>query len=113
MAGRAAQRPRAVQSLSVATVDDPATQRALEQTTEAVQRLQATRSRDVRTLDLAVGRNVVRHSLGRTATGYTLTPTVADATFAHALDANNPNPELEIWIDVIGVAQPDARVEVW
>lgn len=40
MAGRAPERPRPVEVLSVANVSDPATQRALEQMQDAIQRLQ-------------------------------------------------------------------------
>ena len=113
MAGRAIQRPRHVAVLSVSTVSDPPTQRALEQIQDAVQKQQAVRQRDAVIVDLIVGTNVVRHGLGRPVLGYTLVPTVADATFAHALDESNPHPELEVWITVIGVAQPRARVEAW
>jgi hypothetical protein len=99
--------------LSVANVEDKPTQRALEQTKDAVQALQSVRKRDVVMVDLVVGTNIIRHGLGRDVTGYTLVPTVADATFAHALDETNPNPQREVWILVVGVAQPRARLEVW
>jgi hypothetical protein len=114
MAGRRPIRLRSVSVLSTIQVEDEATQRALEATAAAVQSLQASRSRDAIIVDLVVGTNKVRHGLGRAVTGYTLTPTVLDATFAHALvAAGNQRPELEIWIGVIGAAQPNARVEVW
>lgn len=113
MAGRAIQRPRAVQSLSLPSVGDEATQRALDALDVAIQRLQAGRSRQVVTADLVVGTNEVQHGLGRPAAGYTLVPTVADATFAHAIDDTNPHPEREIWVVVVGVAQPGARLEIW
>lgn len=113
MAGRAVQRMRASAALSFDAVSDPATQRALEQTQTAVQQLQSERARDVRIADLVVGTNIVRHGLGRAATGYTLTATTADAAFAHAIDATNPRPEREIWVVVVGVAQPGARLEIW
>jgi hypothetical protein len=113
MAGRAVIRPGSVSVLSVAAVSDPATQRALEQTQDAVQALQATPKRVVVQADLVVGTNIVRHALGRRVNGYSLTPTVANATFAHAIDDANPTPELEVWIAVIGVAQPGARLEIW
>jgi hypothetical protein len=113
MAGRAVRRPGSVSVLSVAAVSDPATQRALEQTQDAVQNLQATPKRVVVQADLVVGTNIVPHGLGRRANGYTLTPTVANATFAHAIDDENPDPDREIWVTVIGVAQPGARIEVW
>ena len=113
MAGRAAQRPRPVASLSLHAVDDPATQRALEQTQDAVRALQSDRKRVAVTADLTVGRNIVRHALGRPVIGYTLTPTTADASFAHAIDITNPHSDREVWITVVGVAQPGARIEVW
>jgi hypothetical protein len=80
---------------------------------QAVQQLQSPRSRDVVTFDLVIGSNHVRHSLGRDVVGYSLTATVADASFAHAIDATNPIPGREVWIDVIGAAQPGARIEVF
>lgn len=113
MAGRAVQRIARVQVLSVAAVADKPTQRALEQTQDAVQQLQSVPKRSAVMVDLVVGTNIVRHGLGRPVLGYTLVPTVADATFAHALDEANPHPDLEVWITVIGVAQSRARVEVW
>lgn len=114
MAGRALQRPAVVPALSVAAAGDPATQRALDQIADAVQRLQAQRSRAViEDIDLAVGTNVIRHGLGRPVLGYTLVATVANAGFAHALDVTNPRPDLELWITIIGVAQSGARIEVW
>lgn len=113
MAGRRPQQTRSVSSLTTAAVQDEATQRVLDQITAAIQKLQTGRSRDVKLVDLVVGRNVVRHGLGRDVVGYTLTVTAADATFAHAIDTTNTNPELEVWITVVGVAQPGARVEVF
>lgn len=113
MAGRRAIAPPLVAVTSLTTVEDPATQRALDQVQTGLQRLQATRSRVVLTADLAIGTNVIRHGLGRAVVGYTLTPTVADAGFAHAIDLANTNPELEVWITVVGAAQPGARIEAW
>ena len=113
MAGRRPQRVGPVSVLGVTQVDDPQTARAFEETSAAIQRLQRARNREAMVVDLEVGTNKLRHSLGRAALGYTLTPTVADATFAHALDASNPRPDLEVWVTVIGVDQPGARVEVW
>jgi hypothetical protein len=64
-------------------------------------------------VDLVVGQNRIAHGLGRAVEGYSITPTVAAAGFAHAIDETNPSPELEVWITVIGSAQPQARIEVW
>ena len=113
MAGRAAQRPAPRRTMGAVQVDDPQVARALDEVTGAVQKLEATRSRVVVAQDLAIGLNKVRHGLGRAAAGYTLVATVADAAFAHAIDDTNPRPELEVWINVSGAAQPRARVEVW
>lgn len=113
MSGRAAQRPRPVPSLSIPSVDDEATQRAFDALASSVQQLQTARRREVILFDLVVGTNKVRHGLGRAAAGYTIVPTTADATFAHAVDSTNPHPEREIWVTVVGVAQPSAVLEVW
>ena len=113
MAGRRPQRIGSVPVLGVTQVDDPQTARAFEETSAAIQRLQRARSREAMIVDLEIGTNKLQHSLGRAALGYTLTPTTADATFAHAIDVSNPRPDLEVWVTVIGVAQAGARVEVW
>jgi hypothetical protein len=113
MAGRRPQRPGAVDSLSIPPTGNTPTDRAFKRVEQAVQKVQAVASRAVVLMDLAIGRNVIRHGLGRSPLGYTLTPTVASAAFAHAIAADNPNAELELWIDVIGAAQPGARLEVW
>lgn len=113
MAGRRVKPPAAVKALAFGAVADPATSRALDQVSDAVLQLQGAALRVVIRMDLAVGKNVVRHGLGREARGYTLVATVADATFAHALDDSNPSPDLELWVTAVGVAQPGARIEVW
>lgn len=113
MAGRRPQRIATTSAVGVVQVDDPQVARAISDVGDAVQKLQQARSRVVITTDLAVGLNRVRHGLGRGAVGYTLVATVANATFAHAIDITNPRPDLEIWINTIGVAQPDARLEIW
>lgn len=113
MAGRVAKPPANTASLSIRDDKGGVTDAGDQQVQQAVQDLQRAPRRQALTMDLVVGRNIVRHGLGRTARGYTLVPTVADATFAHAVDASNPRPELEVWINVIGVAQPRAAIEVW
>lgn len=60
--------------------------------------------------DLEIGSNRVIHLLGRKPIGITLTPTVADATFAWALIAKD---ERTITISVLGAAQPKATIEVF
>lgn len=113
MAGRRAERPRFVSSLGIPAVQDQATQRAFDAVGAAVQRLQAERDRDAVTTDLVIGTNRVRHGLARPAVGFTVTRTAVSAAYADAINLENPHPELEVWIDVIGADQPGARVEVW
>jgi len=113
MAGRRPQRIPPATSLGLTQVDDPQVARAFEETGAAIERLQRARNREAKVVDLVVGTNKVQHGLGRDALGYTMVATVADATFAHAMDIANPHPDLEVWITVVGVDQPDARVEVW
>lgn len=113
MAGRVTQRPRTRSVVSVPTVDDPQTAKSLRDIEQAVQRLQLVGDRDQLTADLVIGTNKVRHGLGRDVFGCTITPTVASAAFAFAIDVANPNPRLEIWITVVGTDQPKARIEVW
>lgn len=113
MAGRKSTAPRAALSLSIPPVEDKQAARALKAVEQAVQQLQEPRSRAVLNVDLVIGSNHVQHALGRAVLGYAITPTVADATFAHALDTANPRPDREVWISVIGAAQPGARIEVF
>lgn len=113
MAGRRPVRPRVVSGLIAVQVDDEATQRALDAQATAIQKLQATRERVVVRTNLLIGTNRVRHGLGRPAVGYAITPTFATIAFGHAINIDNPRPELEVWIDVVGSDQTDARLEVW
>lgn len=62
------------------------------------------------TVDLKVGANVINHGLGRKPTGATVTPMVADATWAWALTASSSS---QMTITCIGVAQPGATVEAF
>ena len=113
MSARKPLRPQGTTRVQVGRTADQATNRALGVLASAVQKTQETRARYVVRQDLVVGVNKVVHSLGRACAGYTLTPTVASATFAHALDTTNLRPDREVWITVVGVAQPDARIEVF
>jgi hypothetical protein len=113
MAARREIQIRPVTRVQLPVVDDLVTQRALEIVEGALQDLQAKRNRDVVTFDLVIGTNRVRHGLGRACAGYTLTPTVADRNFAHAIDTTNPRPDLEVWVVVIGADQPTAILEVY
>lgn len=114
MAGRRVQPPSPVQALSVQKHDDPVIGRMAGQIEQSIQDLQRkTPVRSVVTADLVVGSNHIPHGLERAARGYTLVATVADASFAHAVDTTNPHPERELWVSVIGVAQPGAVLEIW
>lgn len=62
------------------------------------------------TVSLVVGTNRVSHGLGRRARGATVTPTVADATFAWAFATDNITQAI---ITVVGVPQPNATIEVF
>jgi hypothetical protein len=97
------------------TVDDPTTQRALDRLRSQVERVALSRrERDLVTVDLVVGTNRVRHGLGRPYGGFTVMPTVANAAYAAAESSTaNPRPDLEVWIDVLGSEQPNAKVEIY
>lgn len=113
MAGRAVTRPRAVKSLSIDSVDDPATSRALDSVVDAIRVLQAQRERDVKVVNLLIGTNKISHGLGRAVVGYSITPTFVTCAFGHAINRTNPRPELEVWIDVVGSDQFKAPVELF
>ena len=117
MAARAPQRPRLIRQLTAAqTGPDRATSSAVDQISDELGRIAGLALLDRQTVivDLVVGLNKVNHSLRRAARGYTLTATVADATFAHALTTSgNSQPARQIWITVVGVAQPRAVIEVF
>lgn len=59
---------------------------------------------------LGVGATRITHGLGRKPEGATVTPTVANATWAWALTASD---ERQITITCVGIAQPNATVEVF
>lgn len=66
--------------------------------------------RSARVVDLVVGANRVITNLGRRAQGCTLTPTVADATFAWSFAAAGDKAAV---ITVVGVAQPACPLEFY
>lgn len=104
-------RPMLRPALTVAKVGDAAVERAIGSVASAVQRIESLSSDRVTfSADLAVGDNILTHHLARKPDGYTLTPTVADASFAHALKAKD---DKTITITVIGVAQLGAVIEVY
>lgn len=57
---------------------------------------------------LVVGDNRIVHQLGRVPVGCTVTPRVADASFAWALKSADDRVAV---VTVVGVAQPNAEVE--
>lgn len=88
---------------------DPTTSRLLSDLGTAIQAIPV-RDRVVVVVSLAVGANKVNHGLGRRARGMTLTPTVADATFAWAMTAAD---DKQVTVTVVNVAQPNAALEIY
>lgn len=115
MAGRSVKVIRPVPKLVVPAVEDQNTARAIDVISDAVRDVQSRAQRVVVAFDLVGGTvNRVPHGLGRAYRGYTVTPTVADATFAHAISSQtNPRKDLEVWIDAVGADQPGAIIEVF
>lgn len=116
MPARRPQRPPTRLALLPSRVQDKATQRAFDEVNEHLEGVTSSGvlQRQVLTFDLVVGTNKVSHGLGRPVRGYTLTPTVADATFAHALaDGSNTQRTVSVWITVVGVNQPGATLELY
>jgi hypothetical protein len=113
MAGRRPQ-PILAKARAVATnLDDATTSRAVDEVRAAAQTALDRRSfYIVPKVDLVVGTNAVPHSLGRAPVFVSVMPTVADATYAWAVHTNNPHPDRQVLIDVVGVAQPGASVFV-
>jgi hypothetical protein len=68
------------------------------------------KDRSAVTVSLKVGANVITHNLGRVPTGATVTPTVADATWAWAFGSPNATTAT---ITTVGVPQPNAPVEFY
>lgn len=113
MAGRRAQPARSVPRIGGSSVDDAKTSRALDELGQAVGKMQERAGVAMLAQDLAVGTNTVVHGLGRSPRFVAVTPTVADASFAWALNtSDNPHPDRQVLIDVIGVAQPGALILV-
>lgn len=112
MAGRRPTPPRAAANVAKVDVPDEATARAIEALRDAVQRLQGQVSSQIIEVDLAVGLNVVPHSLGRAVRVVQVTPSVADASFAFALRRSTLLAERQVLIEVVGTAQPGATLLV-
>lgn len=113
MSGKRAIAPRSVSRMQLPSVQDATTNRAFDVISEAVSALQSRQASVLVFSDLVVGVNKIVHGLGRKCVGYNLTPTTANATFAHALDKTNPRPDKEVWITVVGVGQTAATIEVF
>ena len=83
--------------------------RANDQINQVISQL-PTVERKTLTVSLVVGANRVNHGLSGPARGCTVTPTVADATFAWSFAADGAKQAV---ITVVGVPQPNATVEVF
>lgn len=98
-------RPRARQLAP--TSGDPQIRQAIQGAQRAADQL---RDRAVIAVDLVVGDNVITHGLGKRPSGATVTPTVADATWAWALKTATTG---QLTLTCVGIAQPGATVEVF
>jgi hypothetical protein len=96
------------QVVGYAATDEGATERLIDELVEHAQGAELPRS--ARTVDLVVGSNRIVHNLGRKPLGATLTPTVADASFAWAMGTVDERIAI---ITVVGVAQPKASIEFY
>lgn len=112
MAGRRAVQAGTAAQIPNTNLDDPTISRAVDDVRKAAQAALDRRTFDIVATDLVVGLNVVKHSLGRAPQHINVKPTVADATFAWAEHTDNPHPDRQVLIDVVGVAQPGASVFV-
>lgn len=111
MSAKRQPRPRPREIVAAPRVEQGVVGRVLGQQAQSIRQLdKRAGDRQVILVDLIVGDNRMNHRLGRIPDGYTLTPTAADATFAHALASADAR---QIVITVVGVAQPGARVEVY
>lgn len=121
MTARKPNRPRPVPTLSVPRVTSPEPkafdvsdqiQRAIQESEQAIRASMAAEWRII-DADLVIGRNKLSHGLGRAPRFVLIQPTVASASFGWAINlVDNPVPELQAWIDVIGADQPGAKVWV-
>lgn len=68
------------------------------------------RDRAVLQVDLKVGDNVINHGLGRKPRGATVTPSVADASWAWSLRSPTTT---QVTLTCVGVPQPGAVIEVF
>lgn len=108
------QRPVQRQQLQTGTLLDADPSKVSRHLSDLATAVQAGEQRAIQrsgsTVDLVVGANRINHGLGRAPLGATVTPTVADASFAWALTGGDARQAV---ITVIGVPQPKAYVEVF
>lgn len=115
MAAQKIARPAARAQLATGTIvgalDPTVVSRHLSELSDAVERNESSAipTRAQLNVDLAVGDNSINHGLGRRARGCTVTPTVADASWAWAMTSAT---DKTVTITCVGVAQPNAFVEV-
>lgn len=116
MPAKSVPRPSQKQQLATGTLvgdlDPSVVSRHLSELGDALEQTQnsATPTRFQGQVSLVVGSNVISHGLGRKPNGATVTPTVADATFAWAMTAVDNR---QATIAVVGVPQPRAYVEIF
>lgn len=101
------QRPP-VRPRQFAPVSDDSTIRQVSQSAQrAADQL---RDRDVVVANLTIGDTTLNHGLGRKPRGISVSPTVANATWAFALKSSTPT---QIVITCVGTTQPNATVEIY
>lgn len=104
--------PQSAAQIPNTNLADPTISRAMDDVRKAAQTALDRRTFEIVPIDLVVGVNVVQHNLGRAPQHINVKPTVADAAFAWAEHTDNPHPDRQVLIDVVGVAQPGASVFV-
>jgi hypothetical protein len=112
MAAKKPTRPDAKEQLVTGTLvnQDPVAQSRLLSDLASAQRAAPRVERSSTTIDLKVGANVINHGLGGKPRGATISPTVADVTYAAAMTAAD---DRQATISVLNIAQPGAGVEFW
>jgi len=111
MAGRRVKRLQPATIAAVTNLEDPATSRAVDQVRQAAQKaLDRVEVQTIEPVDLAIGRNLINHSLGRTPRHVSVLRTAAGADWY--VDRNVPNPERAVAIVVSGAALPQSSIQV-
>lgn len=112
MAARRVQKIRSRTQAKVTNLADPTVSRAVDEVRDAAQAALDRPTFQTLTQDLSIGTNAVQHGLGRAPSHIALTPSVASTSFAWSEHKDNPHPDRQVLIDVVGVAQPQARIMV-